>query len=382
MIFFVLDGVDQLLRQGVIQPAFKALSDFVAFPLRMGMILLVAAHGFRLMKGHTQGLSSVDVGWLILKMALVTELLINWPFFNDLVYTTVWGTYTELADVLAKTLISKRDAIFDTWGVGLPGVTMFSLKASTLDAAFVGQLESAFLDMVAEPKFVTLSGDTAKLTVPIPKIPFVGGTVDIDKFEIPIPMVFPNLIGNIAGLIRFVMTIVLFASVFIVMLLSRLGLVSCLAVAPIFIALALFEHTRSYTDAWFRGMLGFILTPLLLVLILMIADACSGILEGRARAGWPLMPSALSLIGPAIAYLLVYYALAKSVASIPQFASGLVGSMLSHVGGEAAHSLIGGMHKGIDAGIGAAKGAVKGFAMGGPAGAKLGAAKGAAGAMR
>lgn len=382
MIFYVLDGVDQVLRNGVIEPAFKALSQYVAFPLRMGMILLVAAHGFRLMKGHTQGLSSVDVGWLVLKMALVTELLINWPFFNDFVYTTVWGTYTELADVLAKTLIPERDAIFEKWGVGLPGVTMFSLKASTLDAAFVGQLESAFLEMVTEPKFVTLSGDTAELKLLVPEIPIPLpkplGEFDIAPFKIPIPMVFPNLIGNIAGLIKFVMTIVLFASVFIVMLLSRLGLVSCLAVAPIFIALALFEHTRSYTDAWFRGMLGFILTPLLLVLVLMVADACSGVLDSAP----PVNSTALTLIGPAIAYLLVYYALAKSVASIPQFASGLVGSMLSHVGGEAAHSLIGGMHKGIDAGIGAAKGAVKGFAMGGPAGAKLGAAKGAAGAMR
>lgn len=64
MIFYVLDGVDQVLRNGVIEPAFKALSQYVAFPLRMGMILLVAAHGFRLMKGHTQACPVwMWVGW-------------------------------------------------------------------------------------------------------------------------------------------------------------------------------------------------------------------------------------------------------------------------------------------------------------------------------
>ncbi|MDP3254152.1 MAG: type IV secretion system protein [Hydrogenophaga sp.] len=368
MIFYVLEGVDLALVTRVIQPGYDALSSFVAAPLRAGMVLLMAVHGFNLMKGHTQGLSAVDVGWLIIKMGLVSELLINWGFFNTWVYGTIWGTYTGLADVLATSLTSA--GLSSTLG----------LSSSALDGAFMSQMESAFLKMVGEPEFVTLSGPKANIPVPIPKIPIVGGW--IPAFEIPIPMVFPNLIRNIAGLIEFVMTIVLFASVFVVMLLSRLGLTSCLAVAPIFIALALFQHTRSYTDAWFRGMLGFVLTPALLMVVLLVANASIAVFNAGPPAGWAPLPAAVNLIGPAVAYLILYYALAKSVASIPQFASGLVGSMLSHVGGEAAHSLIGGMHKGIDAGIGAAKGAVKGFALGGPAGAKLGAAKGAAGAMR
>jgi len=258
VIFYVLEGVDLALVTKVIQPGYDALSSFVAAPLRAGMVLLVAAHGFNLMKGHTQGLSAVDVGWLILKMGLVFEVLINWSFFVDWVYGTIWGTYTGLADALATSLTSG----------GLSST--LSLSSSALDNAFMSQMESAFLQMVDEPEFVTLSGATAKLTVPIPPvpIPLAADAFEIPAFDIPIPMVFPSLIENIAGLIKFVMTIVLFASVFVVMLLSRLGLTSCLAVAPIFIALGMFQSTRSYTDAWFRGMLGFVLTPALLMVVL------------------------------------------------------------------------------------------------------------------
>ncbi len=349
MIFQVLDRVDSILHDGVIQPAFEAVSDFVAMPLRMGMILLVAAHGYKLLKGNTQELSTVDMWWLVTKMALVTELLINWSFFNLWIYDVIWDTYTGLADVLAETLSERRGSIFSSLGLSVPTTSMISFKAAPLDAAFASQLRSAYLETVAIP-------------TPEPVGFYPLGIV------IPIPIVLPNLMGNIAGLIKFVMTIVLFASVFIVMLVSRLGLTSCLAVAPIFIALSLFQHTRSYTDAWFRGMLGIILTPLLLVLVLIVADATSGVLSvTKAPTG------TLSVIGPAIAYLLLYYALAKSVASIPQFASGMVGSLLANIGDGAAHALVSGVQN-------AAAGAAKGFVTGGPGGAAAGAASGAASA--
>ncbi|WP_439590182.1 type IV secretion system protein [Hydrogenophaga sp.] len=359
MIFYVLEKVDLALATGVITPGYAALSDFVAAPLRSGMALLVAVHGFNLMKGHTQGLSAVDVGWLILKMGLVSELLINWDFFNTWIYETIWGTYTGLADALATSLTSG----------GLSSA--LSLSSSALDKAFMSQMESAFVQMVRVP---TESVSIALIEIPIP---LLG-----DALKIPTAIPFPNLIQNIAGLIKFVMTIVLFASVFVVMLLSRLGLTSCLAVAPIFIALALFQHTRSYTDSWFRGMLGFVLTPALLMVVLIVADASIAVFNLGPPSGWPSLPGAIGIIGPAIAYLLLYYALAKSVASVPQFASGMVGSLLANIGDGAAHQAIGAIHKGVDAGIGAAKGAVKGFATGGPAGAKVGAAQGAASAMR
>lgn len=374
MIFFVLDKVDLVLQDGVIQPAFEALSGFVATPLRMGMILLIAAHGFKLMKGNTQGLSTVDVGWLVLKMGLVTELLINWPLFNEWVYGVVWDTYTGLGNALAKTLDSHTASLFGVIDIKFPTKPMFTLNGSTLDAAFQVQLAGALAQALGVPEAV----DVGMYPVPFP-IPILGSVLE-EVIKIPIRL--PSLMSNIAGLIKFVMTIVLFASVFIVMLLSRLGLISCLAVAPIFIALALFEHTRSYTDAWFRGMLGFVLTPMLLMLVLMVGDASIAVLDAGPSGGWPGSTTGLNVIGPAIAYLLLYYALAKSVASVPQFASGMVGSLLANLGDGAGHQLVGRLHQGADAGVGAAKGAVKGFMAGGPAGAKAGALRGAVGAMR
>lgn len=360
MIFEVLDQVDSILHDGVIQPAFEAVSDFVAMPFRMGMILLVAAHGYKLLKGNTQELSTVDMWWLVAKMALVTELLINWSFFNAWVYDVIWDTYTGLADALADTLSARRGSILSSLGLSVPSTSMISLSAAPLDAAFSSQLSGALAQTLAIPESVNVGN----YPIPIPGLTALFG----DTVEIPVPILLPNLMGNIAGLIKFAMTIILFASVFIVMLLSRLALTSCLAVAPIFIALSLFQHTRSYTDAWFRGMLGIILTPLLLVLVLVVADATSSVLSGIKAPTGPL-----SVIGPAIAYLLLYYGLAKSVAGIPNFASGMVGSLLANIGDGAAHALVSGVQN-------AAAGAAKGFVTGGPGGAAAGAAKGVASA--
>ncbi len=230
--------------------------------------------------------------------------------------------------------------------------TMVSLKGSQLDNAFDAQISKALDMMFAAPSFFIYDLD----------IPFLGAI----GVTLPIPL--PNLIPNLCGLIAMIMTVVLFASVFVVLLLSRLGMISCLAVAPIFIALAMFEHTRTYTDAWFRGLLGFLLTPLLLVVVLMVADACTSFVRNYPKTGDPI-----DLFKPIIAYVLIYYALAKSVASIPQFASGMVGSLLANIGDGAAHALVSGVQN-------AAAGAAKGFVTGGPGGAAAGAASGAASA--
>ena|GEM_PF-4443787 len=111
--------------------------------------------------------------------------------------------------------------------------------------------------------------------------------------------------------------------------------------------------------------------------VLLVADASIAVFNAGAPSGWitGAFP-ALTVIGPAIAYLLLYYALAKSVASVPQFASGMVGSLLANIGDGAAQGVIGAMGKPVDIAVGAAKGAATGVA-GGPAGIKAGAAKGA-----
>ncbi len=377
MIFSVLDGLDAALRGGVIQPAYEALSEFVAAPLRSGMVLLTASFGYRMLKGgHPQGMSGADIWWLLLKMGVVLELLLNWGTFNTWILEVLWDTYNNLADVLAAKLtggaglkswmsaaVSAADPVLDRTGWGASD-TMVSLKGTQLDNAFKVQMEKALELMFEPPSFFIY-----ELEIGLPLLGVTG------PLFIPIPI--PNLIPNVCGLIALVMTVVLFASVFVVLLFSRLGMISCLAVAPIFIALAMFEHTRTYTDAWFRGLLGFLLTPLLLVVVLMVADACTGFIRN-----YPTMGTPIDLFKPFIAYILIYYALAKSVASVPQFASGMVGSLLANIGDGAAHQLVGRLHQGVSAGTGAAKGAVKGFMAGGPAGAKAGAVSGAASAMR
>lgn len=369
MIFSVLDSVDSALKSGVIQPAYEALSDFVAGPLRSGMILLTASFGYRMLKGNSgQGIVATDMWWVLVKMGVVLELLLNWGTFNTWILEVLWDTYNNLANVLAAQLGGsgglKAKVVELAGGTWSSTSTLLSVQGHLLDTAFDAQVEKALGMVFGSPSVFFYD-----LKI---KFPFLGFET---PFSIPIPI--PNLIPNVAGLIALVMTVVLFASVFVVLLLSRLGMISCLAVAPIFIALSMFEHTRTYTDAWFRGLLGFLLTPLLLVVVLMVADACSGFVQHYPTSG-----DAIDLFKPIIAYVLVYYGLAKSVASVPQFASGMVGSLLANIGDGAAHQVIGKLHQGVSAGVGAAKGAATGFAVGGPAGAKAGALKGAASALR
>lgn len=350
MIFFVLDSLDTAFVEHVVSPAYTVLSSYVKTPLRMGMILLVAVHGFNFMRGRMQELSPVDMGLLLIKMGLVLELLLNWSFFNTWVHGVIWGTYTGLGNALGAALASA----------GLSGGAGNKLTGTMaqLDVAFLIQLEVAVEETFGLPS-KSLEGK-----YPIPGLGSMGGV-----FEIPIYV--PNIISNIAGLIKVIMTVVLFTTVFIVMLMSRIGITTCLAVAPIFIALGLFNATRSYTDAWFRGLLAFVLTPMLLVLVLMMADAAILIFGSPVPYG----SSLFSVIGPAIGYLMLYYALAKSVASVPQFATGLVGSLLSNMGAEAAGALVGKVNS-LPTGLAKiAGGAAKGLATGGPKGAAVGAAK-------
>lgn len=366
MIFSVLDSVDAALQGGVIRPAYEALSNFVAAPLRGGMVLLMASFGYRMMKGgNGQGIAATDMWWLLVKMGIVLELLLNWGTFNTWILQILWDTYNNLAIVLARQLGSAT-GIKATLGafVGVEKFpvswlsnTMLSVNGHQLDTAFIAQINKAAGMVFQLPSVFFYDWK--------PAFPVLGVEVPI---TIPIPI--PNLIPNLAGLVALVMTVVLFASVFVVLLISRLGMISCLAVAPIFIALAMFEHTKTYSDAWFRGLLGFLLTPLLLVVVLMVADACTGLVQN-----YPTRGGALELVGPIIAYGLIYYALAKSVASVPQFASGMVGSLLANIGDGAGHALVGAIQN-------ATIGAAKGFAAGGPAGAAAGAARGAASAMQ
>ncbi len=374
MIFSVLDAVDVALQGGVIRPAYEALSDLVAAPLRAGMILLTATFGYRMLKGNQgPGLNSTDLWWVLVKAGIVLELLLNWGTFNHWILQTVWDTQSRLAEVLAaqlngadglRSIIVKEATKIDSSLTWDSGTSVLSLHTAQLNSAFDAQIRKAVGMVFQIPSIFFYEWKVG--------LPMLGITSPI---SIPIPI--PNLIPNIAGLIALVMTVVLFASVFVVLLLSRLGMISCLAVAPIFIALAMFEHTRSYTDAWFRGLLGFILTPMLLVVVLMVADACMGFVSHYPTSG-----GMVELIMPLVSYVLIYYALSKSVASVPQFASGMVGSLLANIGDGATHQLVGRLHQGVSAGVGAAKGAASGFVTGGPAGAKVGALRGAASALR
>ena len=355
MLFDILDTVDTVLRVGVVQGGYQAMSAWAAGPIRSGVILYVTMQGYSLMKGQTQGLSLADFGWRVVKIAVIMELCLHWDQFNDTVVQIVWGTYAGLANTMSGLLITAAgNSTIGGVASVLPmvGGSMSGLDNNMLDQAFMSQIGAALSQLFSPPSIFWFQ-------LPI-SIPFTAGAI---SFDIPIPL--PNLLPNLAGLIALIMTIILFASVFVVLLFSRIGLISCLAVAPIFIALALFEQTRSYTDSWFRGLLGFVLTPLLLVVVLVIASATLGVVQYNTSG------SLIDLFMPIIAYALLCYALAKSVASVPQFASGLVGSMLAHLGSDAALGVIGR----IQAPIGMAAGAAKGMVTGGPKGAAMGAAQ-------
>ncbi|KQY73086.1 conjugal transfer protein TrbL [Ensifer sp. Root142] len=118
------------------------------------------------------------------------------------------------------------------------------------------------------------------------------------------------------GLLMVVITFVVAAIGYIVSLYARVALAIILALGPIFIALAMFQSTRRFTEAWIGQLVNFVILQILVVAVgsLLITTLDTSFTTVEAYDDVLMRPIAIGAIG--IASLYVFYQLPGIAASL------------------------------------------------------------------
>lgn len=118
-----------------------------------------------------------------------------------------------------------------------------------------------------------------------------------------------DILTGAAGLVVIVVTFIVAAIGYVVSLYARVALAIVLAIGPIFIALAMFQSTRRFTEAWIGQLVNFVILQVLVVavgsLLVTCLDATFATMESYADV--LMRPIALGAI--ALASLYVFYQL-------------------------------------------------------------------------
>ncbi|KOF14244.1 conjugal transfer protein TrbL [Ensifer adhaerens] len=118
------------------------------------------------------------------------------------------------------------------------------------------------------------------------------------------------------GLLMVVVTFIVAAIGYIISLYARVALAIILALGPIFIALAMFQSTRRFTEAWIGQLVNFVILQILVVavgsLLITTLDTSFTTVEGYEDV--LMRPIAIGAIG--IASLYVFYQLPGIAASL------------------------------------------------------------------
>lgn len=118
-----------------------------------------------------------------------------------------------------------------------------------------------------------------------------------------------DVLTGAAGLVVIVMTFVVAAIGYVVSLYARVALAIVLAIGPIFVALAMFQSTRRFTEAWIGQMANFVILQVLVIavgsLLVTCLDATFATMDSYADV--LMRPIALGAI--ALASLYVFYQL-------------------------------------------------------------------------
>jgi type IV secretion system protein VirB6 len=118
-----------------------------------------------------------------------------------------------------------------------------------------------------------------------------------------------DILTGAAGLVVIVVTFIVAAIGYVVSLYARVALAIVLAIGPIFVALAMFQSTRRFTEAWIGQMANFVILQVLVIavgsLLVTCLDATFATMESYADV--LMRPIALGAI--ALASLYVFYQL-------------------------------------------------------------------------
>lgn len=118
-----------------------------------------------------------------------------------------------------------------------------------------------------------------------------------------------DILTGAAGLVVIVMTFIVAAIGYVVSLYARVALAIVLAIGPIFVALAMFQSTRRFTEAWIGQLANFVILQVLVVavgsLLVTCLDTTFATMDSYADV--LMRPIALGAIG--LASLYVFYQL-------------------------------------------------------------------------
>jgi len=277
----VLADIDNKV-DGFAETSFRALTD----PMSdlMAMLLVIALMHMSL---------SVAMGWaaatvssilrLILRYAVIWGVLASWPTFNAWFYSIVTGS----PDDIVKLVVSATGIDENSFGITL-------IIERFIDAGIdIG-------DMLIE----NISISTIALVL--------------------IGIIILFLIGII---ILFLMLIVA-AGVILVIGMSKIGIGVTTAIAPVFLAMLLFNGSKGFFDGWLRLTIGFAITYLMAMVMLgFLLFVTEQTIEEFSTL------DEISRVGEITEYLLIVILTIFLLRQIPSFGASIAGSAAIGVDG-------------------------------------------------
>jgi type IV secretion system protein VirB6 len=226
--------------QGLVRSSYGALFTTAgAYASLLGLLLTlyVALIGYRLMLGLTEmSLNSIVLS--VVKVGVVLAFSTQWPAYQTVVYRTMFLGPEQLADVI----------VMAPGGGAYGGRTMNGLQ-KTFDI-----LTSLSPELTGR----TDRFDPAPIAVPVgapSPTPAASNPPDAGKTNFDAAILTASAVGLLLATVG-------------VLLVAKVGLGVMIAVGPIFMALLLFDHTRSLFAGWLRASLIFSLAPFTTTVVL------------------------------------------------------------------------------------------------------------------
>jgi type IV secretion system protein VirB6 len=277
----VFTSLDQVGTSSL-QSLYTSLSSALQPVFTIGMTIYVAYYGYEVWFGRAT-MSATEFFWRILRMAIVYTLVFNWGNFQTLVSNVLLQTADSVAGTICTTMS------------GATGASTACPSASTTSSGYTAVASG--LEAIWEAG----SGAAAQITA-------AGGTFGVGLM--------------LLGLLLDAVTLFVIIEAIFILVMGKLGLYVLLGLAPIFIALALFEISSSVFTGGMRTCLSLALIPLLtygflgffLGLINAQLSALNSAVQGSSIAMLQIAPFALLCV---VATLLL--------SQIPSLASSITG---------------------------------------------------------
>ena len=250
-VFSFLDNQFKAPLQTFIGSGISGISSWVTGPLTLGLSLYVIIYGFLVIRGSIHE-PIMDFAFRAMKLAIILMLVQN-----------VANYQTYVSNLFFQ---------------DLPTEISSALNTGTAPSA------SAF-DSLLDKGQKSANDIWAKSSWPI------------------------DVLTGAAGLVVIVMTFIVAAIGYVVSLYARVALAIVLAIGPIFVALAMFQSTRRFTEAWIGQLVNFVILQVLVIAVGSLLVTCldSTFATMDSYADVLMRPIALGAI--ALAALYVFYQL-------------------------------------------------------------------------